>query len=151
MPGLRSKTLAITFTFSACLVAYSGIYVNTINYEAQNQLNDYLLLSVSEIPALLIGWYLVNTRLGRRWTNVGGLVMCTLATLVPTLLQDHQSRAMISACTLLGKFGVSITFMVIYQHAGELYPTTLRSQGIGLSAAISSVVAIFVPQVVYLV
>lgn len=149
-PGIRYKTVCITIGLSACFIGYGGILLNTINHEAENQLYSFFILSVSEIPALVIGFYLVLSRLGRRWTNVLGLSICSIFTMA-TIFIPSSNVTLISVVAAVGKFGVSMTFMTVYQHASELYPTTLRSQGMGVSSSIASIVSVFLPQLVYLV
>ena len=150
MPGLRSKTFLITIGFLACVIGYSGISLNTMNMEATNQLYNFLFLSFIDIPSSLLGWKLITTRLGRRWTCVGSLSLCGFSLVVPALVPGYNST-LYTVCTILGKFGVASTYMVIYQHASELFPTTLRNQGLGICATLSSIVGIFVPQLIYMV
>ncbi|KAH9511701.1 Sugar transporter [Dermatophagoides farinae] len=150
MPGLRSKTLIITIVFIACIIGYGGIIGNTVNMEANNQLYNYLLLSFIDLPSLFICWKLINTRLGRRWTNVITMGICGIALILPAIFNRQYDEYFYTGCTLVGKFGVAGTFMIIYQHSSELYPTTLRNQGLGLTATIGSIGAILTPQIVYI-
>ncbi len=151
LKGLRGKTVIITFVFIACLIGYGGIAYNTINLEATSQLYNFLILSMVDIPALILFWYLLDTRLGRRWTDVFGLALCGFALIAPSFAPDRNSETVLTVCTVIGKFGIAGVYMVVYQHASELFPTTLRNQGIGLCATISSLVGISVPQLVYMV
>lgn len=151
MPGLRSKTLMITIVFIACIIGYGGIVNNTVNLEANNQLYNYLLLSFIDLPSLFICWKLINTRLGRRWTNVITMALCGFALILPGLIHREYDEYFYTGCTMVGKFGVAGTFMIIYQHSSELYPTTLRNQGLGITATIGSIGAILAPQIVYIV
>ena len=48
---------------------------------------------------------------------------------------------------IVGKFGVSGTFGVIYVHASELYPTPVRSIGVGIASAMGRVGGILAPLV----
>lgn len=150
-PGLRSKTFNLTFTFVACTVGYFGIQMNTTNMEATSQLYNVLLLAFIDIPALLLCWYLVETRFGRRWTNAAGLAICGISMLIPAIFSSGPESYLTTVCTSIGKFGIAGTYMVVYQMASELFPTTLRNQGVGICATVSSLIAIFVPQMVYLV
>ena len=117
--------------------------------EAKSQLYNFLFLSAVDIPSLLLFWYMLNSRLGRRWSNVFGLALCGGALVTPIML--YNDPLSITVCTIIGKFGIAGTYMVIYQHASELFPTTLRNQGIGLCATISSLVGISLPQLIYIV
>ncbi|XP_013792644.1 solute carrier family 22 member 5-like [Limulus polyphemus] len=51
---------------------------------------------------------------------------------------------------LVGKFGCSGAFMVMYQQAAELYPTPVRALGMGTSASIAGISLIATPYLIYL-
>ncbi|GFQ97054.1 organic cation transporter 1, partial [Trichonephila clavata] len=53
-------------------------------------------------------------------------------------------------CSLIGKFGASAAFMAVYQQSSELYPTTIRSIGMGMSGTFAGVANIIVSYVVFL-
>lgn len=55
------------------------------------------------------------------------------------------------AASMMGKFGSAAAFMVIYQQAAELYPTSLRALGMGIGSVVSSLAVICMPYVCYLV
>lgn len=149
-PGLRSKTFMLTVMFIGCILGYCGILADTVNMEADRQLKNYFLLSFIDLPALLVCWKLIDSPLGRRWTNVFSMLFCGISLIIPQLLMSNN-EILFTTCTMFGKFFVAGTFMIIYQHASELFPTTLRNQGLGLTATIGSLVSTLVPVIVYLV
>ncbi|CAL1269583.1 unnamed protein product [Larinioides sclopetarius] len=51
---------------------------------------------------------------------------------------------------MLGKYFAALTFMATYQQSSELYPTVLRSLGMGMSSTLSTLVTLITPYVVYL-
>ena len=52
-----------------------------------------------------------------------------------------------SILSQLGKFGVTCAFAIIYVYAAELYPTVLRSTGMGMSSVMARVGSILAPVV----
>lgn len=54
-------------------------------------------------------------------------------------------------CSMLGKYCAAAAFMATYQQGSELYPTVLRSLGMGMSCTIAMVVSLIIPYLIYLV
>ena len=131
------------------VLAYAGLAFNALNFHGSELLN-YFLLALVDIPALFLGWYLIKGRLGRRWTNTLFLILCAVSLCIPILI-DPSQKLLITIFSLLGKFGIAASYMIIYQQSAELFPTTLRSQGMGISCTIGSAMAIGVPYITFLV
>ena len=53
--------------------------------------------------------------------------------------------------TSVGKFGVSAAFSIVYIFAAELFPTVVRSSGIGASSFCARIGGIVAPQMALLV
>ena len=52
---------------------------------------------------------------------------------------------------VLGKYGASATFAIVFQYGAELFPTDLRNSGIGMSSAAGRVGSIIAPFIISLV
>lgn len=52
---------------------------------------------------------------------------------------------------MIGKFGIAASFAVFYVFVGELLPTVLRSQAMGIASFIAGIGLLGFPYVVYLV
>ncbi len=65
------------------------------------------------------------------------------AALLGTLFTEDKSAILILAT--IGKFGVISAFGIIYVQAAELFPTVVRSSGIGSSSACGRIGAILAP------
>jgi hypothetical protein len=149
IPELRKQCFILTLVFISNVLAYAGLTLNTLNFHGSEFLN-YFLLALVDIPALFIGWYLIEGRLGRRWTNSLFLMICGISLCIPTLI-DPSRKLLITIMSLLGKFGTAASYMIIYQQSAELYPTTLRSEGMGISSTFGAAMGILVPYITYLV
>lgn len=49
------------------------------------------------------------------------------------------------------RFAITLTFLVVYLQATEIFPTQLRSTGSGFASTMGSIIGIFTPYIVYLV
>ncbi|KAI1305343.1 Organic cation transporter 1 [Halotydeus destructor] len=135
-PALRTRFILITFSWMANVTAYRGITLNFQNFEGSEFVN-WFLLAVVEFPSNLGSWYLMDTVLGRRWSNsltmsVGGLSLC-----LPLIMPAHWPHGVIVA-SLIGKCLCNMAYNVVYQQTMELFPTPVRNQGMSYSTAIAA-------------
>ncbi|XP_013792559.2 organic cation transporter 1-like [Limulus polyphemus] len=146
-PQLRKKLCIITLNWSSIAVAYFGLTINISNLGGNDFLN-YFCLSVIELPAFVLGLYLMD-RWGRKWTNTLFVTTAGLFCLMPVFMPPRL-KVLIMVASVMGKFGSAAAFMVIYQQATELYPTPVRSMGMSIGSMVSSIAIICMPYVVYL-
>ena len=52
---------------------------------------------------------------------------------------------------MLGKLCTTVSFAMVYLYAGELYPTVIRSNGVGLCSMCARISSMASPQVMLLV
>ena len=146
---LRKRLVILVLLFVANVLAYTGLALNSLNFHG-NEFINYFFLSLADIPATVLAWYLIEGRLGRRWTNTFALILCGISLCIPVMLNASQ-KLLITIMTLLGKAGTAASFVIMYQQSAEIFPTTLRSQGLGICSTFGSIAAIVVPYVSYLV
>lgn len=51
---------------------------------------------------------------------------------------------------MVGKFGITAAFSMVYVYTAELYPTVVRNMGVGVSSMASRLGSILSPYFVYL-
>ncbi|GFS37740.1 organic cation transporter protein [Trichonephila inaurata madagascariensis] len=146
-PNLRKKFLIVTFCWVADMFAYYGLQINVPNLGG-NPFVNFFVLSAVEIPGLICSWYFMEKR-GRRWSSVSFLILTGSSCLLVAIVPEGIPYVAI-VCSLIGKFGASAAFMAVYQQSSELYPTTIRSIGMGMSGTFAGVANIIVPYVVFL-
>lgn len=112
VPELRKVFLILAFGLIANVVAYNGLGYNSINFHG-NELLNYFFLALTDLPGLVLGWYMVERRPGRRWTNAFMLTLCGVALCIPATLPSTATIA-VFVLTLLGKFGTAASFTIIY-------------------------------------
>ncbi|KFM78100.1 Organic cation transporter 1, partial [Stegodyphus mimosarum] len=143
-PQLRKKFIIITFCWVADLMAYYGLQMNVSNL-AGNEFINFFLLAVVEFPGYLTSWVFME-RFGRRWCSVGGFMLTGLVCMLPSVEFPYGDVV----CSLIGKYFAAATFMATYQQSSELYPTVVRSLGMGLSSTVAFGATLIVPYLVYL-
>ncbi|XP_042901440.1 carcinine transporter isoform X3 [Parasteatoda tepidariorum] len=145
-PNLRKKFLIISFCWVADIFAYYGLQINVSNLGGDPFFN-FFFLALVEIPGLICSWYFME-KWGRRWCSVSALALTGSACLLVALVPGAPVLAVV--CSLIGKFGASASFMAVYQQSSELYPTTIRAIGMGMSGTFAAVANIIVPYIVFL-
>ncbi|XP_048022786.1 solute carrier family 22 member 4-like isoform X3 [Megalobrama amblycephala] len=136
----------IPLWWSTVSIGYSALSLNTSNLHGNIYLNC-LLSAVVEVPALIMAWLMF-----RHWPrrlclsstmSLGGLVLLFIH-----LIPQHMSSVTISL-VMLGKFGLSAAFAIVYPATAELYPTILRNTALGTCTMASRVSSISAPYILY--
>ncbi|XP_043912404.1 solute carrier family 22 member 15-like isoform X2 [Protopterus annectens] len=148
-PVLRWRTVILMYVWYVCSLVYYGLTLNT----SELQGNQYLNLALSglvEVPAFPVCMYFIEKPwAGRRKTMAGFLVFSGLACIF-TMVLPEQSESFLNTAViaLCGKLAVSAAFNILYIFTSELYPTVVRSAGLGICAMSSrfgGILAPFVP------
>ncbi|XP_076239477.1 organic cation transporter 1 [Calliopsis andreniformis] len=146
-PNIRKKFFILAFDWVANAVVYNGLSYNATNLGV----SDYLAFFIGglvEIPSYVITWYAMD-RLGRRWvlclTMLLGGLACVSCMFVP------EDAVWVTVClAMIGKFGIAASFAVFYVFVGELLPTVLRSQAMGIASFIAGIGLLAFPYIVHL-
>ncbi|XP_013175547.1 PREDICTED: organic cation transporter 1-like [Papilio xuthus] len=146
-PNIRKKFLLSTFDWLSLGVIYNSLSYNTSNLGVNDHL-AFFIGGVVEIPSYIVGWHCME-RYGRRWVlcifmSIGGLA-CLSCTLVP-----EDMPWVTVALALSGRLFVAAAFAVFYVMIGELLPTVLRAQAIGLASFITGLGLLACPYIVHL-
>ncbi|XP_072486100.1 solute carrier family 22 member 4 isoform X3 [Notamacropus eugenii] len=148
----RTRHIAIITFMSLMLwmlvsVSYFGLSLNTPNLHGDVYLNCFLSAAI-EVPAYVIAWLLLRN-LPRRYIIAGTLFLgggvLLFIQLVPT-----EYYFLSIALVMLGKFGITSAFSMLYVFTAELYPTLVRNMAVGAASMSSRVGSIIAPYFVYL-
>ncbi|XP_078086940.1 organic cation/carnitine transporter 2-like [Mustelus asterias] len=126
---------------------YHGLSLNTPNLHGDNYLNCFLS-AACEIPAHIAAWLLLR-RFPRRFSTSGPLFLGGIVLLFIQLIPSNLS-ALQTVLMLIGKFGPTSAFTIIYIYSAELYPTTVRNMGVGTSSTVSRLGSIISPYIFYI-
>ncbi|XP_044520602.1 solute carrier family 22 member 5-like [Gracilinanus agilis] len=146
-PNIRTITIMSIILWMTISVGYFGLSLDTPNLHGDNYLNCFLS-AVIEVPAYIIAWLLLRY-LPRRYSMsaslfLGGSVLLCIQLVPPDLYLLSIGLVMI------GKFGITCAFAMVYVYTAELYPTVVRNMGVGASSMASRLGSILSPYFVYL-
>uniref|UniRef100_A0A3B4AJZ2 Major facilitator superfamily (MFS) profile domain-containing protein n=1 Tax=Periophthalmus magnuspinnatus TaxID=409849 RepID=A0A3B4AJZ2_9GOBI len=128
-------------------IAYYGLSLNTSNLHGDVYFNCFLSALV-EVPAYVLSWVMFHW-CPRRLCLSSSLVLCGgFLLLIPFIPQNLTSFAV--ALEMLGKFGVTTAFTIIYAFTAELYPTVLRNTALATCSMAARLGSIIAPYFIYL-
>nr|XP_025973942.1 solute carrier family 22 member 4-like isoform X1 [Dromaius novaehollandiae] len=148
----RTRNIATITIMSLLLwmltsIGYFGLSLSTPDWHGNVYINCFLS-AVIEIPAYVIAWLLLRS-LPRRYSIAGTLFLggsvVLFIQLVPTDL-----NVLSVGLVMLGKFGITSAFSMLYVYNAELYPTLVRNMAVGATSTASRVGSIIAPYFVYL-
>ncbi|XP_033115307.1 organic cation transporter protein-like [Anneissia japonica] len=139
-PNMCKKTLNLLFNWFVNSMVYYGLSLSTSDLGV----DDYIAFFVSgaiEIPAYVLSIFFIDYW-GRRLNLCGTLVLGGVACLLTILTPIGVARTTVA---MIGKFGVTASFAIVYIYSAEIYPTPVRSVGMGLSSVAARVGGILSP------
>ncbi|XP_012513082.1 PREDICTED: solute carrier family 22 member 5 isoform X2 [Propithecus coquereli] len=149
---LRTRNIRIVTVMSILLwmtisVGYFGLSLDTPNLHGNIYLNC-LLSAVVEVPAYVLAWLLLQ-HVPRRYSMATALFLGGSVLLFVQLVPPDLSY-LATALVMVGKFGITAAFSMVYVYTAELYPTVVRNMGVGVSSTASRLGSILSPYFVYL-
>uniref|UniRef100_M4CBA5 Major facilitator superfamily (MFS) profile domain-containing protein n=1 Tax=Brassica campestris TaxID=3711 RepID=M4CBA5_BRACM len=159
-PELIKRTLLLWVVFFGNAFAYYGVVLLTTELKisqnscyptekelthSSNDVNyrDVFIASFAEFPGLLISAAMVD-RLGRKASMSSMLFTCCIF-LLPLL--THQSPTLTTALLFGGRICISSAFTVVYIYAPEIYPTAVRTTGVGVGSSVGRIGGVLCPLV----
>lgn len=139
------STLVQCFAWFVNGQVYYGISLAS-DHLGGNMYRDFILTSLVEIPGNILVIVCTN-RLGRKPAVIGSMVVGGLACIGVAFIDPTTSVLTWSRVSLgmLGKLCITLSFNSLYIWSVELYPTTVRSQGMGLLSVVSRIGAATAP------
>ncbi|KAE8614501.1 hypothetical protein XENTR_v10008191 [Xenopus tropicalis] len=149
---LKTRNIRIITFLSILLwmiisVGYFGLSLNTPNLHGDPYVNCFLS-AIIEVPAYVIAWLLLRS-FPRRYSTASTLVLGGVVLLFIQLVPQELGILSI-VLVMLGKFGITSAFSMVYVYTAELYPTVVRNMGVGASSMASRMGSILSPYFVYL-
>lgn len=157
-PELIRSTLLLWMTFFGNAFSYYGIVLLTselsggsnctsdpiIRHSVGSSLyKDVFISSFAEVPGLLLSATIVD-RFGRK-LSMASMLFISCAFLLPLVANQKE---IVTTLLLFGaRVCISGSFVIIYVYAPEVYPTSLRTTGVGTASSIGRIGGMLCPLV----
>ncbi|XP_042307072.1 solute carrier family 22 member 5-like [Sceloporus undulatus] len=145
--NIRSITIMCVILWMVIAIGYFGLSLDTPNLHGDIYFNCFLS-AVIEVPAYIISWLLLHY-FPRRYSMAGVLFLGGCVLLFIQLVPAYLSVLSV-VLVMIGKFGITAAFSMVYVYTAELYPTVVRNMGVGASSMASRFGSILSPYFVYL-
>ncbi|KAM4764366.1 solute carrier family 22 member 4 isoform 1-T1 [Cyanocitta cristata] len=148
----RTRNIATITIMSLLLwfftsVGYFGLSLSTPDWHGNAYVNCFLS-AVIEVPAYVIAWLLLRS-LPRRYSLSGTFFLGGSVVLFIQLVPAELNILSVGL-VMLGKFGITAAFSMLYVYNVELYPTVVRNMAVGATSTASRLGSIIAPYFVYL-
>ena len=149
-PELRRRTVFLMLAWMLISVSYYGVFVYLPVRLAAGGMGFMrgqlflVVIAIAQLPGYALAAYGVE-KWGRKPTLVGFLILSAVGTLGYAL---GQSVEIVVTATLLLSFALLGTWGAIYAFTPEIYPTTLRASGMGLSGSVARFGGLLAPSIV---
>ncbi|PIA51591.1 hypothetical protein AQUCO_01100445v1 [Aquilegia coerulea] len=159
-PKLIRSTLLLWLVFFGNAFSYYGLVLLTTELTSRNSpctpralhsdksqdtnpYRDVFIASFAEFPGLLLSAATVD-RVGRKLSMSAMFFTCCIF-LLPLVF--HQSETLTTALLFGARICITGTFTIVYIYAPEIYPTSIRTTGVGVASAIGRIGGIVCPLV----
>ncbi|XP_056254806.1 solute carrier family 22 member 6-B [Seriola aureovittata] len=140
-PQMRKRAIILFYIWFVNVLVYYGLSLGVSRLGTNLYLTQFVF-GLVEIPArsLVLLVLPCSRRLSQSsFLAVGGLA-CLLMLTVPA---DHPN--VLTGLAMVGKFGITASFAVIYVYTAEIFPTVLRQTGIGVSCMFARMGGVLAP------
>ncbi|XP_021368677.1 organic cation transporter protein-like [Mizuhopecten yessoensis] len=142
------NSLILWYTWTTNSLVYYALYLGSTSLSGDRYIN-FFLMALVEYPASAAHWYSIK-RFGRRksciiFHTIAG-VSLAVSTVCRTYQDDVTALGTVSLVfNFIGKFGITASFSTVLLYTPELYPTNLRSVGLGLATTCSRMGGMLAP------
>ncbi|XP_041664129.1 solute carrier family 22 member 13 [Cheilinus undulatus] len=140
-PQMRKRAVILFYIWFVNVLVYYGLSLGVSRLGTDLYLTQFVF-GLVEIPArsLVLLVLPCSRRLSQSGFLAVGGVACLLMLTVPA---DHPN--VLTGLAMVGKFGITASFAIIYVYTAEIFPTVLRQTGIGVSSMFARMGGVLAP------
>ncbi|CAI9731796.1 organic cation transporter protein-like [Octopus vulgaris] len=140
-------TLNICFGWMACSMLFYGVILKSVDMAGNRYLN-YLLMQIVEFPSNYVSYYFF-IRFDHRKPISFFMVFSGLNCIVSNFVTEGSFWIPL-ILVVLGKSGISAAFSSIYLLSAEIFPTVVRTNGLGVASMTSRIGSMLAPFILHL-
>ncbi|XP_069127358.1 organic cation transporter protein-like isoform X3 [Argopecten irradians] len=140
-------SLNVWFNWLINAMVYYGLSLGTDNLGGDPYIN-FCIAGAVEIPAYALCIIFLN-KLGRRLPLCGTMIVGGISCVISGFIPNHMVAVKVTFA-MLGKFGITASYGIIYLMAAEVFPTVVRNAGMGVSSMCARIGGMLAPQMLEL-
>ncbi|CAH1273884.1 SLC22A1 [Branchiostoma lanceolatum] len=141
-PNLRTITITMSAVWFATVAVYFALVIGSADLAGDPYLN-FVLSSLLEIGLCLVSLVAME-KWGRR-PVVGGFLFLTGAACLAVVATPEERQNVIRYISLFGRCAIGVTFATLSVYTPEVFPTVVRTMGLGVANMSSRVGGILSP------
>ncbi|GFR96365.1 organic cation transporter protein [Elysia marginata] len=142
------RTLVMFFNWLVASMVYYGLSLNVGQFSGNIYLNSFLS-AMAELLSYVFCLCVLDIT-GRKLLLCSTMLLGGLAcvsTMFPVLYGGDDIQWVTLFLSLIGKFGITVGFAVVYVYAVELFPTAMRNSALGLCSFNGRIGGILAPYI----
>ncbi|XP_064652869.1 organic cation transporter protein-like isoform X2 [Lineus longissimus] len=145
-PNMRKRSLNIFFNWFVNSLVYYGLSLSAGSLGGSIYFNTFLSGAV-ELPAYVVLIFTMD-RFGRRKSIIASMLIGGIACLACCPILDNEPlQPLLVTFAMIGKFGISASFSIIYVYSAEVFPTVVRNVGVGSGSMHARIGGLVAPQI----
>jgi OCT family organic cation transporter-like MFS transporter 4/5 len=141
---MRLRFIVMAFNWVVATLGYYGLSLSSAGLSS-DPFTSFALSATMEIPAYLFCISCLD-RAGRKSILAFSQILAGSTCLVAALLPAHLTT-LTTILTLVGKFGASASFAIVFIFTAELFPTPVRNSAIGLCSTSARIGGLMAPTI----
>ncbi|GAA6230518.1 solute carrier family 22 member 4-like [Lates japonicus] len=142
-----SITLLCSFLWIIITISYFALILNTSNLHGDPYLNCFFS-ALTEVPAYIVALLLLQ-HCSRHFCQSSSLFLGGIMILCVHLIPIGLPGVAVFL-EMLGKFGITSAFCIVYSITSELFPTVIRNSAMGCCSMAARIGTIISPFIIYL-
>ncbi|GFR90248.1 organic cation transporter protein [Elysia marginata] len=143
---LLIRSFIIFLNWMVASMIFYGLSLNSGDLSGNVYVN-FVLMATAELVSFLFALFVMDIT-GRKKLHCSSMIVggvACLATMFPVMYGRNDINWLTIALSLVGKFGSTVGFAVIYVYTAELFPTVLRNSIIGICSVCARIGGILAP------
>ncbi|KAG9347014.1 hypothetical protein JZ751_005941 [Albula glossodonta] len=145
--NMRNITILQMIIWLITTLTYYGISLNTPNLGGDPYLNCFFS-AATEFVSYGLSWLFLHYA-SRRFSQTFILTVCGVTLLLIKFVPD-ELNALAVFLVMVGKTAITAAFGFIYVYSTELFPTVVRSMGLGATSMASRIGSIISPYIIHI-
>ncbi|XP_010790897.1 solute carrier family 22 member 6-B [Notothenia coriiceps] len=142
-PQMRKRAFILFYIWFVNVLVYYGLSLGVSRLGTDLYLTQFVF-GLVEIPARSV--VLLVLPYSRRLSLSGFLAVGGLACLLTLAVPEDYPHVQ-TGLAMVGKFGITASFAVIYVYTAEIFPTVLRQTGLGVSCMFARMGGVLAPMI----